>query len=230
MVVSVLPINETIGRSRTVKGWAVATIDYLWHSVLQRFKPAWMLLLLPLIPIRDTRPVVAAEMYDAVHRLFLQGDLIKTQKEAEHGYQRYLNSDPEEAARFQLLLARALISRGMNQKAVEVLAVRPSKIKNRQTTIESLTLEGVANTYLPQYETADRKLKEALKLCQPADYAACSNVRLARGVLALEEGKLTEARQVFMECLSLARTRQDRRSEIIALAESQRYGLSGRAL
>ena len=45
----------------------------------------------------------------------------------------------------------------------------------------------------------------------------CGDVPLALGVLALEQGKLSAARQFFMEGLTLARTRRDQRSEALAL-------------
>ena len=217
MGVPAFPVSESIGRSRTLKSWAGGAFERAWHTLLRKRQFLWGLALLVLIPIKDTRIVSAASMYDRAYQLFLRGDLIRTQREAEQGYWRYLNANPEQAANFQLLLARALISRGMNQDALKVLSVPPSILNNREATIEKLTLEGVANTYLRLFDKADRTLRDAVALCQPAVLAACSSVMLARGVLALEQGKLTQARQMFMESLSLARTGGDRRSETLAL-------------
>jgi CHAT domain-containing protein len=138
-------------------------------------------------------------------------------QEAARGYQRFLHSDPEHAAKFQLLAARALIWRGLYEEALQTLAAGSSIFRNNETRIESLTLEGVADTYLPRFAEADHKLSDAGSLCQPAIYAACVDVPIVRGILALERGQLADARQILLDGLSLARTRHDQRSETSAL-------------
>jgi CHAT domain-containing protein/Tfp pilus assembly protein PilF len=217
MGVPAFPVSGSIGRPRTLKARATGAFDHFWQTVLRQRQFLWVLALLLLIPIKDTQIVSADSMYERAHQLFLRGDLIRTQHEAEQGYRRYVNANPEQAAKFQLLLARALISRGMNQDALKVLASVPSIVNNREATIEKLTLEGVANTYLRQFDKADRTLRDADALCRPTVFMACSSVSLARGALALEQGKFPQAHQMFMECLSLARTGHDRRSETLAL-------------
>src|SRR3954471_6252728 len=180
MGVPAFPVSGSFGRSRTPKGWAAGAFDRVWQVILQRGHALWMLPLLLLIPLKDTRPATGSALYDHAHHLFLRGDLIRTQQEAEHGYRRFLNSDPEQAGHFQLLLARTLISRGMNQDAVKILTTGPSIIAGQEAAIESLTLQGVANTYLARFDIADRKLSEAVSLCQPAIWTACGDVPLAR--------------------------------------------------
>ena len=216
MGVPAFPVTESIARPRTLKAWAASAFDRAWHTLVMRRHVVWLVPLLLLMPLKDTRPVTAAELYDHAHRLFLRGDLIQTQQEAEQGYRLLRNSRPEQAVRFQLLLARTLISRGMNQEALKVLTGQ-SVSTDQEAVIENLTLEGVANTYLPRFDIADRKLTEALRLCQPPIRAACVDVPLARGVLALEQGKLSEARQSFMEGLALARNHHNDRSEALAI-------------
>ena len=217
MGVPAFPISGSFGRSRTLKRWAAGAFDRVWQGILHRGHPAWMVPLLLVIPLKDTRPATASALYDHAHQLFLRGDLIRTQQEAEQGYSRFLNSDPEQAGHFQLLLARTLISRGMNQSAVKVLTTGPSIIAGQEAAIESLTLQGVANTYLARFDVADGRLTDAVRLCQPAIWTACGDVPLARGVLALEQAKLSEARQFFTQGLLLARTQHNRRSEALAL-------------
>jgi CHAT domain-containing protein len=197
--------------------WAAGALDRIRRAVLKRGHPA--LVSLPfflLIPLKDTQPPTASALFEHAHQLFLRGDLIHTQQESEKGLLRFLNSDPGQAAKFQLLLARALISRGMSQEALNALAAHPSLFRQRETTIESLTLEGIANTYLPRFEVAEQKLNQALSLCRPPIDKGCSGVPLARGVLAVEEGKLAEGREYFLQALSWARAHGDRRSEALA--------------
>jgi len=143
--------------------------------------------------------------------------LIDTQTEAERGYERFLTSNPEWAAKFQLLEARALIWRGLSADALHVLAARPSVFKNNETIIESLTLAATAYTHLDMVPNADQKLREAQKLCEPAIYAACGGVILRGGYLALGRSQLAEARRLFLESLSFARAHHDQWSETSAL-------------
>src|SRR5215469_9707296 len=99
---------------------------------------AWAFALLLLIPITDAHPPSPQQAYGHTFQLFLHGALIDTQTEAERGYERFLTSNPEWAAKFQLLEARALIWRGLSADALHVLAARPSVFKNNETIIESL--------------------------------------------------------------------------------------------
>ena len=213
----VLPVNESIGRSRARKISIAGTFQFLYRNILRRFHAAWVVPMLLLIPLEDTPPVTPAVLYDRTYHLFVRGDLIRTQQEAESGYRRFVNSDPEQADKFKLLLARALISRGMSLDALTALADKPLPIANPELLIESLTLEGVAYTYVPRYDMAEEKLAEASRLCAHSTFAACSGVPLARGVLAIEEGQLTQGRKFFEETLPAARAHNDRRSEMLAL-------------
>lgn len=175
-----------------------------------------MLLMLLLVPLADTHRGSIQSIYDHAYQLFLQGDLIKSQQEAEQGYRHFLNSNREWAAKFQLLEARALIWRGMNEDALRLLAATPSIFTNREAIIDSLTLAGAAYTYLNRVEQANQKLTEARNLCQPAIYVACGQVPLRRGLLALRQGAFSDARQLFLESLSLARARNNRSGEASA--------------
>src|SRR6266700_1053626 len=105
----------------------------------------------------------------------------------------------------------------MNEDAVRVLASGSPIFKTKETTIQSLTLAGVAYTYMGQAEDANRKLLEARDLCQPPIYSACGAVPVRRGLLALQEGHFEEGHQFFLEGLSWARTHHDRWSEASAL-------------
>ncbi len=211
------PISGSIGRQEPRKTWTAPSVRSWRHALRWRFQLAWAVALLLLVPIKDTQPDSAQAAYDHAHQLFLHGDLTRTQQEAEQGYRRFLNSDPERAAKFQLLAARTLIWRGRNEDALRALATGSSIFSSKEAKIESLTLAGMANMYLPRFSEADHKLTDAQHLCEPPVYAACGDVPIIRGVLAIERGQLADARPVLLEGLSLARTRRDKRSETSAL-------------
>src|ERR1700677_410558 len=183
----------------------------------RRFQPAWAVVLLLLFPLNDTRAANADVEYEHARQLFLHGDLEKSQLEAEQGYTRFLDSDPEWASRFQLLEAKVLIGRGLNKEALRLLSAEPSVIRTQEEVIEKLTLEGTALTLQGNAPLADQKLKTVEHLCVNATFVACGNVLAVRGLQVGKQGKLTQARQLLLQSLSIARAHQDRRLETSAL-------------
>ncbi len=220
-------VSESIGCSNPQKEWGhpVGFDNARRNVLLGRSQLAWALALLVLVPIADTRPRSVQVAYEYAHQLFLHGDLVKSQQEAEQGYRRFLNSNPVWAAKFKLLQAQALIFRGMNEDALRVLVAGRSVFKDKEARIESLTLEGVADTYLVRFAEAERKFGEARNLCQGAISIACDKVTFRSGVLALARGRFQEARQMFLESLSFAREHGDRRSQTSALLNLGVIGL-----
>jgi CHAT domain-containing protein len=183
----------------------------------RRFQPAWAIVLLSLIPLNDTRAASAGGAYDHARQLFLRGYLEKSQLEAAQGYICYLGSDPGWASRFQLLEAKVMIGRGLNKEALRLLSAEPSVIRTQEDIVEKIALEGTALTLMGQLPLADQRLKTAENLCVNAAFVACGDSLAARGILAVRQGRLTEARQLLLKSLSIARTHQDRRLETFAL-------------
>jgi CHAT domain-containing protein len=175
--------------------------------------------LLLMIPLQGTHSNNAETAYNHARQLFLQGYLEKSQLEAAHGYERYLDSNPGWASRFQMQEAEAMVWRGMSNEALHLLSTQPLSLirNNPEVVIQKLTLEGVAFTSLHQLPAADQRLGDAESRCINAAYAACGGVLRARGILSERRGKLTEARKLFLESLSFARTHHDRRLETTAL-------------
>jgi len=173
-----------------------------------------------LIPLQDTHPGSAQAEYDHAHQLYLHGSLEKSQLEAEQGYKRYLTSDPELAARFQLLEAEAMTWRGMNQDALRLLSAQPVTVtgRNHELDVQRLALAGLALTFQQQFLAANQQLIQAESICASAPYATCGGVLKTRGILAAECGQLTEAQRLFVESLSFARTYHDRWLETTALS------------
>jgi CHAT domain-containing protein len=221
-----MPISESVERSQSLKAAGVVTVANSRRKVPSASSQfVWVVALLLLVPLADTRPTSIQAVYDHAHQLFLNGDLTRSQLEAEQGYHRFLRSDPEWAAKFQVLEAQNLIWRGMNEDALRVLEGRPISLANKEILIERLSLAGTAYTYLDRVAPANERLLEARALCEPPVYAACGRVPLRRGILALQRGELADARQLFLESLSFARTHRDPRSETSALLNLGVIGL-----
>jgi CHAT domain-containing protein len=183
----------------------------------RRFQPAWAVVLLLLIPLSDPGPKIPEDVYAHASQLLAQGHLAESQKEGEEGYRRFLGSNPEWASKFELLEARVMIARGLNEEALRVLSLQPSVINTTEGTIEKLKLEGTALTLMGQIPLANQRLKTADDLCVNATFAACGNSLAVRGIQAGKQGKVTEARQLLLQSLSIARTHQDRMLESFAL-------------
>jgi CHAT domain-containing protein/Flp pilus assembly protein TadD len=213
----VSPVIASIGAGTPARSRGAASHGVRISAAHGRIHIAWALALLVLVPLADTRPGAVEAAYNHAHRLFRDGDLTRTQQEAELGYRRFLSSDPEWAAKFRLLEAQALIWRGLNEEALRVLKSGSFLFKTKETLIQSLTLAGVAYTYMGRSEDANRKLLQARDLCQAPLYSACGAVPVRRGLLALKEGHFDESRQFFLDALTWARTHRDRWSEASVL-------------
>jgi CHAT domain-containing protein len=185
----------------------------------RRFQFAWAVVLLLLTPLHDARGGSPGAAYDHAHQLFLHGYLEKSQSEAAQGYQRYFSSDPEWASRFQLLEAEVMVRRGMSDDAIRILDSQMPAGNSTEATIERLTTEGLAYAQLQRFTLAGERFDEADRLCANAAYTACRGVPLRRGVLAMGTGQIDEARRLFLESLSFARSFHDRPLETIALMD-----------
>lgn len=176
---------------------------------LRAFPSAWALLLFLLIPLEDTHPGSAQSVYDHAWKLFQHGRLADSQQEAEQGYKEFQASNPEWAAKFQLLEAEAMVWRGMYDDALRLLTGYPDS-SNREGNIKKLAIEGAIYTHQQHFPAADQILAQAQVLCKDEAHAACGDVLQARGILAVQEGKLAEALQLFLDTLTFARTHHDR--------------------
>jgi CHAT domain-containing protein/tetratricopeptide (TPR) repeat protein len=148
---------------------------------------------------------------------FLHGDLEKSQEEADLGFQRLRNSDPEWAWKFRILEAKSLLWRGMYSAALSLLN-SPSGLPNdKNSQIEILTIEGVAHARLHDFSEARGELDQASQLCNSSAEDNCQDVAIARGVVAVQSGQDKIAEAFFEESLLLSRKHNDHFREATAL-------------
>jgi CHAT domain-containing protein len=182
-----------------------------WHLILR-----CMVGLVLLIPLRDTHGAPAQVRYDSAQRFFLQGQLEKCQWEAEQGYVQNRTSNPEWAAKFQLLEAEVLLRRGMSDDALKLVQAFHSPGNSPRDEVRKLVIESIAYARQQQLSLADQKLTQAEGFCQNASNAACGEMMLARGTLAASENKLPDARLAFRGALAIARSLHDQYLESTA--------------
>ncbi|MGO9880985.1 MAG: CHAT domain-containing protein [Acidimicrobiales bacterium] len=169
-----------------------------------------------LIPVEDSRPGRIQAEYDRARRLFERGYLEASQQAAETGYRQFQTSNPEWAAKFQLLEAEDMLFRGMYPDALALLAGYHPASGDTAAHVRTLAIEAVALTRQQQEPEAHRKLAEADEICRSAELAVCGEVLRAHGILAGQEQKLAEARQYFLDALTLAQRHHDRLLEASA--------------
>jgi CHAT domain-containing protein/Flp pilus assembly protein TadD len=177
---------------------------------------AWALVLLALIPLGDTHPGRAQAEYDYAWTLFQHGDLARSQQEAEAGARQFQVADQAWVSKFQLLQAESMLFRGLYGDALRLLSVWRPAPGNPEGNILKLAIEAVALTRQQQPSVANLKLAQAEGLCKDRAYAACGDVLRARGILAVKQGQLIEARQFFLMSFSFARSHHDRLLEASA--------------
>lgn len=186
-------------------------LGIVWRSFRRRrFQLAFVIGLFLLIPVEDSRIVDAQAEYDSVRRSFLRGQLEHSQHEAELDYRGFLVRDPEWASKFQLLEAEVMVHRGLYDDALALLAGFHPFANDPQEAIQQLTLESIALGHQQQLALANQEISRAEELCKGTAYPACGSVLRAHGVLAVAEGNLDEARQLFLDTLTFAQTHRDR--------------------
>jgi CHAT domain-containing protein len=146
---------------------------------------------------------------DNVSQAFVRGELERSQSEAERGYLRFRESDPRWAWRLRIVEAKAALWRGLYENVIGLLSSPPPTSAEPDLAIPTLTLVGVANSYLHNFPEAGRALKAAQELCSVSVRATCGDLLLARGLLASEQAQSASALQFYRQSLSFARSRGD---------------------
>jgi len=146
--------------------------------------------------------------FDRARQDFLQGNLKRSQDEAEQAYRRLLHSNPGWAWKFRTLEAEAALWRGLYEDSLKFLD-SDSPPKQPDLALAARTLAGTADAYLHRFSEADQQLKQAEQLCQTPAYARCGDLMQVRGIFASQQGHFSDAAHWFELSLEFARTRGD---------------------
>lgn len=184
-------------------------------SAVDHFRPsipliALAVIFLLLLPLKDTDPNRPRKEYDHVRRLFEHGKLSDSQREAEIGYEAFKVSQPEWAAKFELLEAESMEWRGMYEDALHLLGDHHPDFNNSDETTRELVIESIAFTHQQQLNLASQRLIQAESLCKGNACPVFGDVLQARGDLAAKQGEIVAARQFFLESFFCAQAHHDR--------------------
>jgi CHAT domain-containing protein len=161
--------------------------------------------LLLLVPLKDSQPAGAQTIYDHSWRLFQSGYLALSQQESASQFERYRDSNPAWAAKFQLLEANSMLLRGMYENALGSLATYPTSSAN-DGSVEALAIEAVALTRQQQTAAANQRLVQAESICATRDFPACGDLLAARAIDAAKLGQPGQSREFYLQALNFARS------------------------
>lgn len=176
----------------------------------------WAIIFLFLLFLKDTRHGEAEAEYNHAWKLFQQGRLTDSQREANQGSRQFQAANPEWASRFQLLEAENLVWRGKYDDAMQILAAYPN-FNDNEESVRLLALEGIIFAHRQQFSIADRNLQQAASICKSFDYPTCGDILRAQGILAVRQAEYEKARRLFLDTLSYAKTHNDKGLEASAL-------------
>jgi CHAT domain-containing protein/Tfp pilus assembly protein PilF len=147
---------------------------------------------------------------------FIHGDLASSRKLAQAGYERYRSSSTAMAWKFRLLEAESLLWSGMFDESLQLLN-SPELPKDPAIQVSALSIQAVAHAHLHQFGAADRELETADAICRTSENPECGTIFRAHGILAIERGRLEDARQNFESSLTFGRKYKDQFLEATAL-------------
>ena len=147
--------------------------------------------------------------YQHAYKTFVHGDLKQSQDEAHRECSRFRDSNPELAWKFRILEAESSLWQGMYQQALTTLNSQPTQPRNKDSLIEVLAIEGAALGRLHQFPEAEQRLGQASHICQDSPQDTCGDVTRARGVVAMQQGKLDAAKLFFEQSLRFADSHHD---------------------
>jgi len=160
---------------------------------------------------KPIRPEVA---YQHAADEFESGDLPHALTDARAGSASF-RSQPEWAAKFTLLEAEVLIWQGQYKNAQALLGQAVPPTASGALIVRQKALQSMANTFLQNFDLADRLAREAEELAVAGAPNLLPDVYLSRGVLNMKMGDYAQAEQVYSHMLQLARA-QNREFLVLA--------------
>jgi CHAT domain-containing protein len=140
----------------------------------------------------------------------VHGDLDASLARAERGYWRFHLSNPNWSLQFRLLTAQVLVSKGQNDKALQLLAGLSAQSIGPAEKVRALTIEAVARTRQQQLYLADASLSRAEALCRGEEYDSCGAVYQARAIYQGAKGDFGGMRSSLLRAQEFALAHDDR--------------------
>jgi CHAT domain-containing protein len=147
--------------------------------------------------------------FERAYQEFLHGDLARCRSDASRGYGKFRTSNLEQARRFRVLEAKALLEQGLFEDASKLLESEPLPSDQPESTVSTLTLVALAKIRMHETPQAEQALHDALKICDASEVASCGDLFQAFGILASERSQSPAAERFYGRSLSFARSHGD---------------------
>jgi CHAT domain-containing protein/Tfp pilus assembly protein PilF len=156
--------------------------------------------------------------FEEAQQAFVRGDLTIAQNQADRAWRYYAGRDPLWAWKFRVLDAKILAWRGMYTEVFPVLnAEFPPSLKNSDLDFQRRDLVGAAYIGAHNFGDAEKILTELERDCRTSGSEVTGQVLTALGMLQVARGEYHRAQEIFEESLHLARQRNNRFLEALAL-------------
>jgi CHAT domain-containing protein len=150
------------------------------------------------------------ETFKQIRLTFLQGDLARSQVEADSSYKQFSGRNVEWAWRFRLLEAEILANQGLSQNVLSLLDSQlPESLAPGPLSVRKHMLEALAYSHIGQAEKADQNLQEAETLCRRSQCVEQGEVARIAGAVEAERNHADKAEHFFRESLQIAREQDD---------------------
>jgi CHAT domain-containing protein/tetratricopeptide (TPR) repeat protein len=147
-------------------------------------------------------------LYRSIEQRFVAGELAQAAAEAARAAPVGAASGPLWAAKFRLQQAKIWVYQGHHQDALGLLKQPlPDRLPDATLGITRNTLLSISLRRTGDKASATQALADAEKLCP--NEVACADVRLAQGIVGVENDRLADANHAFELCVNSARTRGD---------------------
>jgi CHAT domain-containing protein/tetratricopeptide (TPR) repeat protein len=148
-----------------------------------------------------------------------RGQLDAAVRDVDAALAKYQGKSPEWAARFRVQKAHILMQRGSYSESLQISnEPLPPSLAQSDTEVEREMLQGLAHSYLQQFELADIALSGAESIATTIQSSFLGDVAQARGILEMERKNYAKAAVAYRTAAAFAKERNLPRSELIAMA------------
>ena len=148
-----------------------------------------------------------------------QGKLDAALRDADAASAQYQTRNPEWAARFRVQKAHILMLRGSFSESLQLLGEPlPPSLSRTDAEVQRKMVQGLAHSYLQQFELSDQVLSEAESMATANHSSFLGDVAQARGILEMDRKNYAKAAAAYRTAAAFAKERNLPRAELIALA------------
>lgn len=148
-----------------------------------------------------------------------RGQLEAALRDVNASLAKYQNRNPEWHARFRVQKAHILVLRGSYSESLQLLNESlPPLLQRSDTEVQRKMVQGLAHSYLQQFEISDRVLSEAEDMAAAIHSSFLGDVAQTRGILEMDRKNYAKAAAAYRTAAVFAKDHNLPRAELRAQA------------